>query len=61
MRHTDGAAQEAAGCAILSPRRTAAGDGRVGVIYTDTATEAVEWVRSAERAPGGASEKHLHE
>lgn len=29
--------------------------GGVGVIYTATATEAVEWVRSAgERAPGGA-------
>ena len=55
MRHTDGAAQDAAGCAILSPRRTAAGDGGVGVIYRDTATEAVEWVRSAgERALRGA-------
>lgn len=60
MRHTDGAAQEAAGCAVPSPRRTAAGDGGVGVIYTDTATEAVERVRSAERAPGGGAGKHLH-
>lgn len=60
MRHTDGAAQEAAGRAIPSPRRTAAGDGGVEVVYTDTGTEAVEWVRSAERALGGGSGKHLH-
>lgn len=30
------------------------------VVYTDTGTEAVEWVRSAERALGGGSGKHLH-
>lgn len=40
---------------ILSPMRTVAGDGGVGVICTDMAIKAMEW----DRAPGGNSDEHL--
>ena len=42
------------------PRRTAAGEG-VGVMCTDMAIKAMEWVRwPEERVPQRSSEEHLH-